>query len=310
MHRHPVAMDELREACATVAARARSVTVVTAAIPTYAAALPTGLAPDPQPPPATPAAREARAAYWLTMDAINFGSGWFPTLRKRAGLSGYNTIAAALSDRFRDGAWGARELTEIDAATLGPALGQDPDHELMALYAASLRDLGGHVAAEHDGAFAAVPDAAGGSAVALARRLGAWASFADCSRYGELEVPFLKRAQIAAADLQRAGVAGFADLPRLTMFADNLVPHVLRLDGILRFDPELVARIDREELIEHGSVEEVEIRACAVHAVELLVAASAESRVSAAEIDQLLWQRGQRPHYKASPRHRSRCTAY
>ena len=42
------------------------------------------------------------------MDAINFGSGWFPTLRKRAGLSGYNTIAAALSDRFRDGAWSAR----------------------------------------------------------------------------------------------------------------------------------------------------------------------------------------------------------
>ena len=303
-------MNELREACATVAARARSVTVVTAAIPAYAAALRTGPDPDPQPPPATPAEREARAAYWLTMDAINFGSGWFPTLRKPAGLSGYNTIAAALSDRCRNGAWSARELTEIDAATLGPALGQDRDHELMGLYAASLRDLGGHVAAEHDGTFAAVADAAGGSAVALARRLGAWVSFADCSRYGELEVPFLKRAQIAAADLHRAGVAGFADLPRLTMFADNLVPHVLRLDGILRFNPELVARIDREELIEHGSAEEVEIRACAVHAVELLVAASAESRLSAAEVDQLLWQRGQRPHYKASPRHRSRCTAY
>ena len=303
-------MDELREACATVAARAHSVTVVTAAIPAYAVALRTGADRDPQPPPASPAEREARAAYWLTMDAINFGSGWFPTLRKRAGLSGYNTIAAALSDRFRDGAWSARELTEIDATTLGPALGQDPDHELMALYAASLRDLGGHVAAEHDGNFVAVADAAGGSAVALARRLGAWGSFADCSRYGELEVPFLKRAQIAAADLHRAGVARFADLPQLTMFADNLVPHVLRLDGILCFDPELVARINREELIEHGTPEEVEIRACAVHAVELLVAASAESRLSAAEVDQVLWQLGQRPHYKASPRHRSRCTAY
>ena len=65
------------------------------------------------------------------------------------------------------------------------------------------------------------------------------------------------------------------------MFADNLVPHVLRLDGILRFDPELVARIDREELIEHGSAEEVEIRACAVHAVELLVAAVRRARDSA-----------------------------
>ena len=46
-------------------------------------------------------------------------------------------------------------------------------------------------------------------------------------------MPFLKRAQIAAADLCRAGVAEFADLGELTMFADNLVPHVLRLDGIL-----------------------------------------------------------------------------
>src|SRR5207302_415238 len=116
------------------------------------------------------------------------------------------------------------------------------------------------------------------------------------------------RAQIAAADLQRAGVARFGDLDRLTMFADNLVPHVLRLDGILSFDPGLVARIDRGELIEHGSPEEVEIRACAVHAVELLVAQG--SGRSAAELDQLLWLRGQEPRYKAAPRHRSRCTAY
>ena len=61
------------------------------------------------------------------------------------------------------------------------------------------------------------------------------------------------------------------------MFADNLVPHVLRLDGVLWFDPELVARIERGELIEHGSPEEVEIRACAVHAVELIVAAVGSS---------------------------------
>ena len=91
------------------------------------------------------------------------------------------------------------------------------------------------------------------------------------------------------------------------MFADNLVPHVLRLDGVLRFDPALVARIEAEELIEHGSPEEVEIRACALHAVELI---AADSGRFPAEIDEALWNRGQEPHYKASPRHRSRCTAY
>jgi hypothetical protein len=245
------------------------------------------------------------------MDAINFGSGWFPTLRKRDGLSGYNTIATALRERFdRHGAWTAAQLTQLDATVLGRVLGQAPGHELMALYAASLRDLGEHLTAADEGSFTVVAEAAGGSAVALARSLGSWPSFADSSRYAELEIPFLKRAQIAAADLHRAGVTRFGDLDALTMFADNLVPHVLRLDGVLAFDPDLVARIDREELIPHGSPEEVEIRACALHAVELLVAAVPRRTVSAAELDQSLWRRGQQPHYKASPRHRSRCTAY
>jgi hypothetical protein len=133
-----------------------------------------------------------------------------------------------------------------------------------------------------------------------------------------LNVPFLKRAQIAAADLARAGVARFHDLDRLTMFADNLVPHVLRLDGVLTFDPTLTARIERGELIEHGSPSEVEIRACALHAVELIVAAhrdregtrAARAGRRAMDVDQLLWLRGQAPRYKALPRHRSRCTAY
>ena len=44
--------------------------------------------------------------YMLTLDAINFGSGWFPTLRKRPGCSGYFTVAWALADHFRcDGPW-------------------------------------------------------------------------------------------------------------------------------------------------------------------------------------------------------------
>ena len=95
------------------------------------------------------------------------------------------------------------------------------------------------------------------------------------------------------------------------MFADNLVPHVLRLDGVLWFEPELVARIEAGELIEHGSLEEVEIRACAVHAVELITAAqSPGTAVTAARIDEVLWNRGQAPEYKAVPRHRSRSTAY
>jgi hypothetical protein len=298
-------LDRLRAGCAAVAERAEHVRIERDAIPPYAASLPDrgpALESDPHP---TSGARERRVAFWLTLDAINFGSGWFPTLRKRAGRSGYFTIAAGIRDH---GPWSAGQLENMTAATIAAALGQDPDHELMALFADSLNDLGRHVAGEFGGRFADVVERANGSAAALVETLSHWACFVDVSTYDGLELPFLKRAQIAAADLHRAGVLHATDLPKLTMFADNLVPHVLRLDGVLRFAPDLVERIDREELIEHDSAEEIEIRACAVRAVELIVAERPGS--CAAEIDQILWNRGQAQTYKSSRRHRTRCRAY
>ncbi len=296
-------MRELRRACATVASRAQHVAIEHEAIPAYAASLPLAAPPEAG---RLGGSREDRAAFWLTLDTINFGSGWFPTLRKRPGRSGYGTIAAGIEERFADqGAWSAAELAEIDTPQIAAVLGQDPGHDLMELFARALRDLGEHIHHDHGGSFSAV---GGDSAVALAAHLGGWSSFADTSQYEEIAIPFLKRAQIAAADLARAGAITPTDLGQLTMFADNLVPHVLRLDGVLRYIPELTDRIDREELIEHGSEEEVEIRACALHAVELIVAERPGS--CAADIDQVLWHRGGGPRYKAQPRHRSRCTAY
>ncbi len=84
---------------------------------------------------------------------------------------------------------------------------------------------------------------------------------------------------------------------------------MLRLDGVLAFDDALVKRIEAEELIEHDSPEEVEIRACALHAVELLVAAH-PAGTTATAVDNVLWHRGAAPRYKARPRHRARTTAY
>jgi Potential Queuosine, Q, salvage protein family len=304
-------LTELRSACAQVAEQAEHVRIEPERTSAYIGTLPLDAhipAPDPG-AHLTTGTREDLAAFWLTLDAINFGSGWFPTLRKRDGRSGYFTIATGVRDRFAEqGPWSAAELSEIDSGEVAGTLGQDPDHELMTLFARSLNDLGRRVAADHDGRFASVADSAGSSAVALVQSLAGWDSFADTSTFDGLAVPFLKRAQIAAANLARTGVAAFHDLDRLTMFADNLVPHVLRLDGLLDYDPALLERIEREELIEHNSREEIEIRACALHAVELIVAQRAGAL--AADIDSVLWNRGREPRYKASPRHRSRCTAY
>jgi hypothetical protein len=240
---------------------------------------------------------EAVAAFMLALDTINFGSGWFPTLAKRPGASGYVTIAWALADHFRvAGPWTNGELRRLGAGELGPLLGQAADHELIALYAQALRALGRFLGERT--ALELVGEA-GGSAERLAGMLAAgMAMFRD--------VGFYKRAQIAAADLALAGVAEFDDLDRLTIFADNLVPHVLRCLGVLRYDAALAERIDAGQLLAPGP-QEREIRASAVYACELLAA-----RVGVAPriLDNWLWNRGQAAEFKSKPRHRTRCVWY
>jgi hypothetical protein len=306
--------EQVREACAWVASRSRAVRIEEGAIEAYSRQLGSEADEPADADPALPGDRETRAAYVICLDAINFGSGWWPTIVKRPGHSGYRTVEAGVRERFAQrGPWSADELSALSPAAIAAVLGQDPEHPLMADFAAALRDVGSRVLGAHGGRFEAVADSAGGSAVALANLLGGWAAFADVSTYEGRRVPFFKRAQLAAADLDRAGVASFDDLGRLTAFADNLVPHVLRVDGVLRLDPELAAAIEAGELLEHGSPEEVELRACAVQAVELLAAArrgGGGPPLSAAEIDAALWNRGREARYKSLPRPRSRNTAY
>jgi hypothetical protein len=117
---------------------------------------------------------------------------------------------------------------------------------------------------------------------------------------------FWKRAQIVPNDMALAGVAEYDDLDRLTIFADNLVPHVLRVDGVLVYDDGLASRIDAGDLLEPGA-EEREIRACAVHACELI---AARLGVPPRVLDTWLWNRGQERRYKAVPRHRCRTVFY
>src|SRR4051812_2587877 len=286
--------DEIRAGAARVAAKARAVRIDAEAIEPYAASLPSDSPPAPD---LEGADDETRAAFSLQLNAINFGSGWFPTLRKPAGLSGFRTMEAGLRRR---GPWTAGQLRRITRHQLAETFGQDPEHPLMGHYERHLRELGERV--DSFLGFAQRP------VEALATELASWPTWYDVSPYEDFEVPFFKRAQIAAADLALQGLASQEGLERLTLFADNLVPHVLRLDGVLSFDDELVARIDAEQLIEHDSREEVEIRACALHAVELLV--EAHGHTTATAVDNVLWHRGADPRYKAHPRHRARSTAY
>ncbi len=313
---------QLRAAAAEVARRARHVRIESEALEELA-----GLLARERPAQSSldPAQRslggEANTvAFVLTLNAINFGSGWFPLLAKRDGLSGYLTIAGALRERFeREGAWSAAELQRLRPQDTARLFGQTlapPVSELMELFARALAELGRFLARDHGGRFAGPIEEARGSAQRLVRILARMPLYQDVGRYEGFEVPFYKRAQITCSDLAEAlrgrGLGRFADIDELTLFADNLVPHVLRSFGVLLYSPDLSKRIEAEELIPSGSEEEIEIRAVALHAVERLSGSCARRgwKAPPRRLDHLLWSRGQSPLVKARPRHRTRCPYY
>jgi hypothetical protein len=135
--------DEVREGCAEIAGSARSVAI-------RAGEGDLALAGDGERAPIRPQALDGElhyldgspedvARFFFTLDSINFGSGWFPTLRKQPGRSGYATIAGRLADHFRlTGPWSNEQLRRIDTRRSRLRWDQPPDHELMALYAQAL----------------------------------------------------------------------------------------------------------------------------------------------------------------------------
>jgi hypothetical protein len=312
----------IRAAAAQVAARARHVRIDDPALEALCARIaaepPDGADADPAhhafPEPSH------TLAYVVTLDAVNFGSGWFPWLRKPDGRSGYYTIARALRARFEaHGPWDGAALRRISADDCARCFGQPlegPAGELMALFAQALRELGVFLEVRCSGRFEGLVDAAGGRADSLVALLAEMPLYRDVARYGELEVPFYKRAQITVSDLATAfagaGPGRFEDRERLTIFADNLVPHVLRREGVLVYAPELAAHIDAEREIPAGSAQEVEIRALALHAVERCALRLRERGVPlrAEQLDHWLWHRGQSAAMKATPRHRTRTPFY
>ncbi len=175
----------------------------------------------------------------------------------------------------------------------------------MGLFERHLRELGERV---EDG-FLALARSGDGSTEALATTLASWPSFFDVSPYPSGDVPFFKRAQIAAADLALAGIAP-ARRPR-PPDAVRRQPRPARAAHRRRARVRRRARrrIDAGTLLEHDSPEEVEIRAMRA-ACRRAARRRAPETTTAAAVDWVLWSRGAAPRYKAHPRHRARTTAY
>lgn len=266
---------------------------------------------------------ERHMALAIATVAVNFTSGWHDVISKRPGQSGAVSMIGRLVDY--EAATGAFTPSRLQAITVADCsqifeqhLDGDSVEQLLSLLADALNDLGDF--GEAHGGFVPAVAEAGGSAVRLAELIGARPTWHDVAEHRGEPVAFFKRAQLLAPTLARTlgnkAPARFNDLDQLTIFADNLVPHVLRLDGLLEVDSQLVGAIDRAELLAAGGEAEVELRAAAVHVAELLlveIASSSGGRqppLSAADLDHALWTRGGGQVYKARPRHRCRNRFY
>ena len=252
--------------------------------------------------------------YVFTLNAMNFGSGFSPQWKAKREDSTYKAVAASLKRHLESGGGcDARFAANATLESICQLLGMDPELPLASMYVRSLNQLGTWVLERVSGYSRLLESLhSPGRAAALVALLAQNLSFfGDKAEYDGDTVHFYKRAQILVSDLHLAlagrGHGFFPDLEELTMFADNLVPHVLRLEGVIEYKPGLLQRIEGGELFAPGSPEEIEIRAAGVQAVEGLCRVLREERgetcICPAMLDVFLWNAGQDRRYKSRPRH-------
>lgn len=266
-----------------------------------------------------------RTLNWLlVLDTLNFcfwGEAGQPRWKisyKDKTLDGYWAEATALTRAVEEGfpLWDAEFIANISSADLATIFRGEQVIPLFEKRLQVLHEAGEVLQKDFEGQFVNALQQAEGSAVSLAQLLAQhFPSFRDIATYRNREVRFLKRAQICVADIHSsfAGQAwgNFHDLNQLTIFADYKLPQVLRHLEILEYHPTLAERIDNQQLLQPGEEAEIEIRATTLWACELLRRnlASRNCFVTATQIDERLWHRGQQAA-QMRPYHRTRTIYY
>ena len=280
-------MGSVQADCEVVARDARFVSIEPAAIARWAGAVdPAEIGPAPRPPELLVFGTPAEVANWaLLLDCLNFcfwtadEAAWTVEYRgKRWGR--YAAMAAGIhravtQDRswLDPQTWSRASLEDVERIFAGS--GRIPLAEERVRI---LNETGEALLRGYDGQAKRIAERAKGDACAIADLLAQdFPSFRDVPLYRGRPVRILKRAQIFAANLAevwgRVGGPVPGGLEKLTAFADYRIPQMLRHLGVLRLEPELAARIELKQLIPAGSEEEVELRACTIHAVELMTRA-------------------------------------
>ena len=264
-----------------------------------------------------PSIRESdRSAFVLIRDCINFGSGFHPFLEKRANMSGSRTIAWNLASYFRlNGAPTPDELSAITTDRCAHILNQNAPgaaRDLIEMFVQALNEFGTYILNNFNGTYNTLIDHAGDSAIRFVESLVKMSCWNDRVQCMGLDFPFYKRAQLTAYGISQVRPHIFSDIARLTAFADNLIPHVLKVDRVLQFNEALDRKIAAGTLLDVHSLDEVSIRAMTVNACDVLARLCLESgvEITSLELASFLWKRGQSTRYKSAPRPRTRTFAY
>lgn len=143
-----------------------------------------------------------------------------------------------------------------------------------------------------------------------------FAAFADTAMYQGKTIYFCKRAQLLIEDIYQSfageGYGVLTGIDEITACADYKLPQSLRRLGILSYGEDLAKRIDNLVQIPRGSVEEVEIRANTIWAVEAIKEELKKDskNFSSSAINDHLWLVGQVKNADDKPYHRTLTTAY
>nr|SVE73079.1 EOG090X0A16 [Ceriodaphnia reticulata] len=99
-------------------------------------------------------------------------------------------------------------------------------------------------------------------------------SFRDEAVIEGQKVSLYKRAQILVADIwglfKGKGLGTFTDIDTITMFADYRVPQSLVHFEAIEYSEKLYGMLAKNHIFLNGERQEVEIRGCSIHAVELV----------------------------------------
>lgn len=224
---------------------------------------------------------------WLFVsDTLNF-SFWaldedqhYTFELKGVRYTGYMALCAAITKALESGIPITSpeyysKITEEQAKTIFSDASNEPI-PMIEDRVKNLQESGRVLMEKFDGSFANCVKLCSNSAQKLLELVVSnFPSFRDEAVIEGTRVSLYKRAQILVADIwglfKGQGLGQFHDIDSITMFADYRVPQSLVHFGALEYSARLMEKLHANHMFQNGDREEVEIRGCSLHAVELVV---------------------------------------